>query len=58
MRSLPLDKVSEFEKKYISVLNCSYADVMAKIKQGQLDDEITAVLRKVAAEVCDMLIKA
>jgi hypothetical protein len=31
---------------------------MAKIKQGQLDDEITAVLRKVAAEVCDMLIKA
>jgi F-type H+-transporting ATPase subunit alpha len=58
MRSLPLDKVSEFEKKYISVLNCSHADVMAKIKQGQLDDEITAVLRKVAAEVCDMLIKA
>ena len=30
---------------------------MAKIKQGQLDDEIVATLRKVAAEVCDSVMK-
>lgn len=57
MRELPLDKIAEFEKSYISILNCSHADVLNKIKQGQFDDEITAVLRKVAAEVCDTMIK-
>jgi F-type H+-transporting ATPase subunit alpha len=57
MRNLPLDKIAEFEKNYISTLNYSHADVMAKIKQGQLDDEIVATLKKVAAEVCDSVMK-
>ena len=57
MRNLPLDKIAEFEKNYISILNCSHADVLNRIKQGQFDDEITSVLRTVAAEVCDTIIK-
>ena len=57
MRELPLNKVAEFEKNYISILNSSHSDVLAKIKQGQYDDEITGVLRKVAAEVCETLNK-
>ena len=57
MRELPLNKVAEFEKNYIAILNSSHSDVLAKIKQGQYDDEITGVLRKVAAEVCETLNK-
>ena len=57
MKNLPLDKIAEFEKNYIAILNCSHADVMNRIKQGQFDDEITTVLRNVAAEVCDTMIK-
>lgn len=57
MRKLPLNKVAEFEKSFISILNSSHADVMAKIKKGQYDDEITEVLRSVASEVSDTLVK-
>ena len=57
MRELPLNKVAEFEKNYIAILNSSHSDVLVKIKQGQYDDEITGVLRKVAAEVCETLNK-
>ena len=57
MRDLPLDKISAFEKNYISNLQYSHADTLNRIKQGQLDDEITDVLKKVAAEVCDAMIK-
>ena len=57
MKNLPLNKIAEFEKNYIATLNCSHADVLNRIKQGQFDDEITTVLRNVAAEVCDTMIK-
>ena len=57
MRELPLDKVGEFEKNYIAILNSSHSDVLTKIKQGQFDDEITTVLRDVAAEVCNTMSK-
>ena len=57
MRKLPLNKVAEFEKSFISILNSSHAEVMAKIQKGQYDDEITEVLRRVASEVSDTLVK-
>jgi len=57
MRELPLNKVGEFEKNYIAILNSSHSDVLTKIKQGQFDDEITTVLRNVAAEVCNTMNK-
>ncbi|MBR6775798.1 MAG: F0F1 ATP synthase subunit alpha [Bacteroidales bacterium] len=57
MRELPLDRITDFEKDYIAILNSSYSNVLAKIKQGQFDDEITTVLRRVAAEVCDTMTK-
>ena len=57
MRDIPLNKVAEFEKSFIAILNSSHSDVLARIKQGQYDDEITAVLRKVASEVSDTMVK-
>lgn len=57
MRNIPIDKISEFEKNYISILNLDHADILTKIKQGQFDDEVTTVLKKVAAETCDTMTK-
>ena len=54
MKEVPLDRIAEFEKNYISKLNGSHSDVMSKIKQGVLDDEITNVLKQVAVEVVDI----
>ena len=57
MRNLPLNGVAEFEKRYIAELNSRHSDIMAQIKQGQFDDEITNVLKQVAAQVVDTMIK-
>ncbi len=57
MRNIPLNKVAEFEKNYINQLNNRYPEIMNKIKRGQYDDEITNVLKQVAAEVSDNMSK-
>ena len=58
MRNIPLDKVAEFEKAFIARLNNGYPEVMGRIKQGEFDDYITNVLKKVAEEVGDHMTKA
>ncbi|MBR5602804.1 MAG: F0F1 ATP synthase subunit alpha [Bacteroidales bacterium] len=58
MRNIALDKVAEFEKGYITRLNNSYPEIMSQIKQGQYNDEITNVLKQVAAEVSEAMSKA
>ncbi len=57
MRTLPLNNVADFEKNFIAVLQSSHSEILAKIKQGQFDDEVTEMLKKVAAEVCDTMNK-
>ena len=47
--------IAEFEKKYLFTLNDRHKDVLAKIKDGQFDDEITATLKDVAKEVVSIL---
>ena len=58
MRNIPLNKVAEFEKSFIARLNSVHADVMSRIKQGEFDDEITNVLRKVAEDISANISKA
>ncbi len=55
MRNIPLNMVAEFEKNFISQLNNRYPEMMNRIKQGQYDDEITNVLKQVAAEISDSM---
>ena len=57
MRNIPINRIAEFEKTFISNLNYDHADVLSRIKQGQLDDEIISVLKKVANDVCNIIIK-
>lgn len=55
MKELPTNMIAEFEKKYLFNLNDRHKDILAKIKDGQFDDEITAVLKNVAKEVVNVL---
>ena len=55
MKELPTNMIAEFEKKYLFTLNDRHKDVLAKIKDGQFDDEITATLKDVAKEVVSIL---
>ncbi len=48
---VPVEKVREFEKDYISVLKASHADTLAQIAKGKYDDAIIETLKKVGAEV-------
>lgn len=57
MRNIPINRIAEFEKTFISNLNYDHADVLSRIKQGQLDDEIISVLKKVTNDVCNIIIK-
>jgi F-type H+-transporting ATPase subunit alpha len=57
MRNIPLNMVSEFEKNFIAQLNHEHSEILNRIKQGQYDDEITDVLKKVAAQISDKMTK-
>ena len=50
-RNVPVEKVKEFEKEFLQVLNLSYRDTLNALKAGNLSDEATATLEKVAKEV-------
>ena len=51
LRNVPVSKVKEFEKDFLTTLNLSHKDTLNALKAGNLSDEATAVLEKVAKEV-------
>jgi F-type H+-transporting ATPase subunit alpha len=51
MRSVPVDKVREFEAEYLQQLELRHPDTLAALKAGKLDDTITGVLETVAKEL-------
>ena len=51
LKAVPVDKIKEFEKKYIELLNLKHKKILTQIKQGKLTDEITSTLEKVASEL-------
>jgi F-type H+-transporting ATPase subunit alpha len=51
LKDVPLPKVKEFEKEYIEFLNLKYRDVLDKLRDGILNNDITEVLDKVAVEL-------
>ena len=53
MQRVPIAKVKEFEKEYLTILEAQHANILADLKAGKYTDEITEVLGKVAKEVAD-----
>ncbi len=51
LRDVPVTKVKEFETEYIEYLDLKHRDVLDKLSQGILDNDITDVLEKTAAEL-------
>ncbi len=51
LTNVPIDKVKEFEKDLLAVLNTSHKDVMDNLAAGKYTDNETSVLEKVATEV-------
>ncbi len=52
LENVPLDKVAEFEKQLLQLLNAKYReDVLDVIRQGKLTDDVVAKLNEAAKEV-------
>ncbi|WP_017259476.1 F0F1 ATP synthase subunit alpha [Pedobacter arcticus] len=51
MRSVPVNKIREFELEYTTQLEQRHPEVLAALKAGKFDDSLTSVLEKVAAEL-------
>ncbi len=53
MQKVPLNKVKDFEKEYLSILETSHSETLNSLKEGKYSDELTGVLKKVALELAD-----
>ncbi len=51
LRSVPIEKVREFEDQFLTTLTHRHPEVLETFKKGQLTDEATDVLRSLAAEL-------
>jgi F-type H+-transporting ATPase subunit alpha len=59
LSKVPLNKVQEFEKQFLSVLELAHqADVLTSLKNGIINDEVTAVIEMVASDVAKAVIAA
>ncbi len=50
MRSVPVNKVKQFEAEFLLALEQRHPDTLASLKAGKLDDAVE-VLEKVAKEI-------
>ena len=51
LKKVPVDKIKEFEKKYIEFLNIKHKKVMETIKSGKLTDDVIETLTKVSEDL-------
>lgn len=50
-RTVPVDKVREFEKEYLQQLELRHPEVLRELKSGKFNDDLTGVLETVAKEL-------
>ncbi len=51
MRNVPVEKVKEFERDYLEMLNVKHRDTLNELKAGKLTDEAIDVMTSVAADL-------
>ncbi|MEX0997241.1 MAG: F0F1 ATP synthase subunit alpha [Flavobacteriaceae bacterium] len=51
LRSVPVDKIKEFEVQYLEFLNAKHRNILDDIKAGKLTDEVMDTLANVAKEL-------
>ena len=58
LKTVPVDKVKEFETAYLDYLRSKHSDTMAELKTGKYSDESQKVMSEAAAEVSKQFAKA
>jgi len=51
LSKVPVNRVREFEKEFVSFMNENHRDVLDTLQSGKLTDEATSTLEKVAADL-------
>ena len=51
LRAVPVDKIKEFEVKFIDFMKANHQDTLDSLKTGKLTGEITGILEKVVADL-------
>ncbi len=51
LKEVPINKVKDFERDYIEYLETRHHDVLDALARGELNDQITDILDKAAAEI-------
>ena len=51
LRNVPVNKIKEFESEYLSLLDAQHRSTLDSLKKGIIDETVTSVLEKVAAEL-------
>ena len=51
LRNVPVEKVKEFERDYLEMLNAKHRGILDTLKAGKLTDEVTDTLTSVAADL-------
>ena len=51
LKSVPVDKIKEFEKKFLDLMNLKHRKTLDTIKQGKLTDDVLSSLESVAADL-------
>jgi len=51
LKSIPVEKVKDFEKKFLELLNLKHKKILNQIKQGKMSEEVTKTLEKVASDL-------
>ncbi len=55
LSELPLEKVKEFEKEYLDFLELKHKNVLDKIRDGKVDEEVEKLLVAVAKDIVERL---
>ena len=53
LSKVPENKVLEFEKQFLDIMEVKHKDVMAQLKAGKIDDDIKAVLKEEALNLSE-----
>jgi F-type H+-transporting ATPase subunit alpha len=53
LKDVPVDRVKDFEKDYLDYLEIRHRDLLDKLRDGILNNDITSVLEKVAADTVE-----
>lgn len=51
LKSVPVEKVKEFETEFLDAIEMQHPEVLETLKSGKINDDVTNIIEKVAAEV-------